>query len=279
MREFVSFTAYASDRPSARPTTQWQEIASAALRPYGPKEINPSPYGMVISFEFDYYPEGLDAVVGQLRRQHISASFSVRHQYTAAERRAAELLILGGEGVVNSVEGTLHLQYVSICPFCDCRTNDWRFEPLRIAQQPQGAVLACVDHWPLVCSADLAQALRQAEVTGLELVPVGPDRPVQWYGVRATNRLPPVAIPPTRLSRDRDLTPQCAADHLWDSSTSSQLAYRRQDLAAADFNHTYEYVGDRRCASAYIVISQRVYRLLREAGVKRLSCAPIRIVD
>ena len=279
MREFVSFTAYASDRPSARPTTQWQEIASAALRPYGPKEINPSPYGMVISFEFDYYPEGLDAVVGQLRRQHISASFSVRHQYTAAERRAAELLILGGEGVVNSVEGTLRWEEVSICPFCDCRTDDWQFEPLRIVEQPQGAVLACVGHWPLVCSAELAAALRQAEVTGLELVPVGPDRPVQWYGMRATHQLPPVAVPPTRLPRDRDLTPQCAADHLWKGSDSSQLAYRRQELDLADFNHTYEYSGDRHSAIRYVVISQRVYGLLRELVVKRLSCAPIRFVD
>ena len=154
-----------------------------------------------------------------------------------------------------------------------------RFAPLRIVEQPQGAELACVDHWPLVVSAELAQALQEAQVTGLELVPVGPDRPVRWYGVRVTHRLPPVAIPPTRLPRDQALTPQCAADHLWKGSDSSQWVYRRQGLAAADFNHTYEYVGDRRTAIRYKVISQRVYRLLREVGVKRLSCAPIRIVD
>ena len=180
---------------------------------------------------------------------------------------------------MSSVEGTLRWQEVAICPFCDCRTDDWQFEPLRIVEQPQGAVLARVDHWPLVCSADLAQALRQAQVTGLELVPVGPDRPVQWYDMRATHRLPPVAIPPTRLPRDRDLTPQCAADHLWEGSDSSQLAYRRQALDPADFNHTYEYSGDRHSAIRYVVISQRVYGLLREVGVQRLSCEPIRLVD
>ena len=252
----------------------------AALQPFGPAKITPSPYGnRAIEFEFDYYPEGLDAVVDQLRQQGINASFSVRRVYTAAERRQAELLILGPGVGVRSVEDTLPWEDVSICPFCASRTADWQFELLRIVEQPQGAVLACVDHWPLVCSAELAQALREAEVTGLALVPVGPDRPVQWYGVRATHRLPPVAIPPTRLSRAQALTPQCAADHLWDSSTHSQLAYRRQELAAADFNLTYEYVGDRRSASAYVVISQRVYRLLREVGVKRLSCSPIRPVD
>ena len=278
MREFVSFTVHDRDQPDAQATPQWQEIATAALRPYGPKAINPAPYGTIMSFEFDYYPAGLDAVVDQLRRQHISASFKVRQEYTAAERHAAELLILGG-AIVSSVEDTLHRQYVSICPFCDCRTADWQFEPLQIVERPQGAMFASVDHWPLVGSAELAQALREAQVTGLELVPVGPDRPVQWYGMRATHRLPPVAIPPTRLPRDQDLTPQCAADHLWDGFSSSQWAYRRQELAVADFNHTYEYVGDRRTAIRYEVISQRVYGLLRELGVKRLDCDPIRIVD
>ena len=48
---------------------------------------------------------------------------------------------------------------------------------------------------------------------------------------------------------------------------------------AADFNRTYEYFGDLRSAVTYVVISQRVYRLLREVGVKRLDCEPIRIVD
>ena len=172
----------------------------AALQLFGPTKIT-SPYGdRGIEFEFDYYPEGLDAVVDQLRHQGISASFTVRRQYTTADRRRAELLILGGEGVVSSVPGTLRWQEVSICPFCDCRTDDWQFEPLEIVEQPQGAMFACVDHYPLVASAELAQVLQEAQVTGLELVPVGPDRPAQWYGVRVTHRLPPVAIPPTRLS-------------------------------------------------------------------------------
>ncbi len=275
MREIVIFDTTVGRQQPPR----WQDIAMAALQLFGPAKIT-SPYGdRGIEFEFDYYPEGLDAVVDELRQQGISASFSARQQYTAAERRQAELLILGGGRIVRSVGDTLHRQYVSICPFCDCRTADWQFAPLRIVEQPQGAMFARVDHWPLVCSAELAQALQEAQVTGLELVPVGPDRPAQWYGVRATHRLPPLAIPPTRLSPNRGLTPQCAPDHLWSGLKHSQLTYRRQDLVAADFNRTYEYFGDLRSAVTYVVISQRVYRLLREVGVKRLSCEPIRIVD
>ena len=275
MREIVHFTVAVEDRSPPN----WQDIAMAALQPFGPTDIDSSPFGQVIEFEFDYYPEGLDAVVAHLKGQQIHASFSVRRQYTAADRRRAELLILGGEGVVSSVPGTLRWQEVSICPFCDCRTEDWQFAPLRIVEQPQGAMFACVDHYPLVASAELAQALQEAQVTGLELVPVGPDRPTWWYGLRVTHRLPPVAIPPTRLSPNRGPTPQCAPDHLWSGMKHSQLTYRREGLAAADFNVTYEYFGGMNGAAPYEVISQRVYHLLREVGVKRLSCSPIRIVD
>ena len=275
MREFVHFTVTVEDRSPPH----WQDIALAALQPYGPTDIDPGPFGPVIEFEFDYYPEGLDAVVAHLKGQQIHASFRVRRQYTAADRRQAELLILGGGRIVRSVEGTLRWEEVSICPYCACRTDDWQFAPLQIVEQPQGAMFARVDHYPLVVSAELAQALQEAQVTGLELVPVGPDLPAQWYGMRVTHRLPPVAIPPTRLSPHRGPTPQCAPDHLWDGFTHSQLTYRREDLAAADFNVTYEYFGSMHSASPYEVISQRMYRLLREVGVKRLSCAPIRIVD
>lgn len=228
-----------------------------------------------MSFEFDYYPEGLETVVAHLKHQQIHALFTVRRQYTAADRRKAELLILGPGVGVSSVEGKLRWEDVSICPFCASCTADWQFELLRIVEQPQGAALAVVDHWPRVVSTEVAQALRQAEVSGLELVPVGPDRPVQWYGLRATHRLPPVAVPPTRLPPNPvGPTSQCAADHLWSGLTRSQLAYRRQGLAAADFNVTYEYFGGMETATPHIVISQRVYGLLRELGIKRLAVSP-----
>ena len=211
------------------------------LRLFGGTDYDPRSSGISTS-----------AVVAHLKGQQIHALFAVRRQYTAADRRKAELLILGPGVDVHSVEGTLRWEDVSICPFCDSRTADWQFGLLRIVEQPQGAAPAVVDHWPRVVSTEVAQVLRQAGVTGLELAPVGPVRPVQWYGVRATHRLPPVAVPPTRL-RANPLGPtsQCATDHLWGGLTRSQLAYRRQDLAAADFNVTYEYFGDMHTATPH----------------------------
>ena len=189
------------------------------------------------------------------------------------------MLILGGEGVVSSVEGTLRWEEVSICPFCDCRTEDWQFEPLQIVEQPRARCSPAwiTTHWSPVRS--WRRPCKRPRSRAWSWCRWGPDRPAQWYGVRVTHRLPPVAIPPTRLSLDRGPTPQCAPDHLWDGFTHSQLTYRRQDLGAADFNHTYEYFGGVETAVRLLVISQRVYRLFGEVGVKRRNGYPVEVVD
>lgn len=280
MREFVEFFADGDSEVGAPPG--WPELAVAALRPLGPKVIKPwpipDPPPLQLCFEFDYYPEELQTIEAQLRRQGLSVDYWVRCEYTAAEVRQAELLVAGPGRVLTSVEDTLHWEDVTVCRSCGTRTAHWQYESLQIVEPPQGAELANVDHWPLVCSAELAQALREARVTGLALVPVGPDRPVQWYGLLTTHELPPLASPPTRLVPNPARTPQCLAHHLWSSNTSP-LAYRRRELGAADFNHTYEYYGGVETAVRLLVISQRVYRLFGEVGVKRRNGYPVEVVD
>ena len=218
MREIVIFgTSVGRQQPP-----HWQDIALAALQPFGPAKITPSSYGdRAIEFEFDYYPEGLDAVVDQLRRQGISSLFTVHRQYTAAERRQAELLILGGGRIVRSVGDTLRAggglgsalsatgaQRTGSSSHCRSRSS------------PRAAMFALVDHWsgwsPSVrlAGAGLASA---AEVTGLELVPVGPERSGAVVRHAVTHRLPPLAIPPNSPVPGRcGLTPRCAPNHLWD---------------------------------------------------------------
>ena len=202
MREFVEFIAYGEYGKVGSPPG-WPEIAVAALRPLGPKVIKPwpipDPPPLQVCFEFDFYPEGLETIEAQLRRQGLSVDYYVRCEYTAAEVRQAELLLSDAGRVVTSVEDTLHWEDITVCRSCGTRTAHWQYESLQIVEPPQGAELARVDHWPLVCSAELAQALREARVTGLALVPVGPDWPVQWYGLLTTHELPPGQPPdPTR---------------------------------------------------------------------------------
>ena len=280
MREFVEFVAFGEYGKVGSPPG-WPEIAVAALRPLGPTVIDPWPipdlWPHSVKFEFDFYPEELQTIEAQLRRQGLSVHYWVRCEYTAAEVRQAELLVTGPGRVLTSVEDTLHWEDVTVCRSCGTRTAHWQFAQLRIQEPPQGAELACVDHWPLVCSAELARALREARVTGLALVPVGPDWPVQWYGLCTTHELPPVVTSPTRRVPNPVRTPQCLANHLWDAVTS--LVYRRRELGAADFNHTYEYFGGDETASRLLVVSQRVYRLFGEVGFKGRNGYPVEVVD
>ena len=186
------------------PPPQWQDIALAAhCGPTGPKKSTLSPNGRVIKFEFDYYPEGLEAISAQLKRQHIRhlASMSAS-QCTTAERRQAELLILGGRSGRElgrghaALGGRLDLPLLCLPVQQTGSSSHYRSSSSRRVR--------C---WPVWITGQWwsartwRQTLRQAGVTGLELVPVGPDRPVQWYGVAgATHRLPSRGCPPNPLA-------------------------------------------------------------------------------
>ena len=257
---------------------RWQDIASAAVAPLGPKERELAPSGRVLTFVFEGYPDGLEVLRPALRSHRISTSLWVRREFTNEDRLSAEYLILGTEGVVKSVEGTLQWEDVSVCTHCACLETRWDLEPLGIAEQPQEEVLTSVDWHPMVVSKELARSLERANFSGLELLPVGPDRPAQWYGLQPTHILPSVAVPPTRLPRSPSSTPQCAANHLWDGLTHSQLSYRRSEFIAADFNQSYELFGDISTAQRTVVVSQQVYSLLVERGVKQLDCEPVQVI-
>ena len=128
MREFVEFIAYGEYGKVGSPPG-WPEIAVAALRPLGPKVIDPWPHS--VKFEFDFYPEGLETVEAQLRRQGLSVHFNVRGEYTAAEVRQAELLVSDAGRVVTSVEDTLHWEDVTVCRSCGTRTAHWQYARCR----------------------------------------------------------------------------------------------------------------------------------------------------
>jgi hypothetical protein len=56
--------------------------------------------------------------------------------------------------------------------------------------------------------------------------------------------------------------------------------YARSVLKVAkDFNYTVERFGELRVAHPMIIITQRVYRLLREYNVKNWAAVPVYLVD
>ncbi|MFZ1238204.1 MAG: hypothetical protein WAV74_22920 [Anaerolineae bacterium] len=145
-----------------------------------------------------------------------------------------------------------------------------------------------------ILSERVGRLLQEHDLAGFEL------RPVQHYRkpyqneptlsqLVVTNVLPPMAAPPTEFEQLLDCT-VCGHKsrylkhtHWWGKiqyREDTDIYYRRSILAAIkDFNHTAEYFGELRVAHPYVIITQRVYRLLRERRVKNWTVAPVHLVE
>ena len=292
MKRIVKLWVTAGDLVKRLPN--WLEVARAAVQPLGPIDETILPAG--VHFTFDYRPETLDEVKKQLRVYGFDPDSAERRQYTPKELLSAEFLSVGIEAVAHSVskrvgeeewEPTLRWDWELLCPYCDFFIEWWHLDALRIKTAPEGYQLARVDWTSLkVVSALLAEALR-GSYSGLELVPVKGQEPSAWYVIRATHILPAMVVPPTRMNRSDRATPQCVLDHAW-SNPDSEFFYRREGFKAMDFNYVYEIFGgttraaDGSIAGAtgrYLVISSRVYQLLRQLKVPKLVYEPIRFME
>ena len=130
MREFVEFVAYGERMVRIGSPPGWPETSPwRRCVPSAPKSLIDAwpvpdswPHGVTIRIRL--LPGGFRDDPGPAPAppqgpQQITCLVQVRCEYTAAERRRAELLILGGGRIVSSVEGTLRWEEVSICPFCE----------------------------------------------------------------------------------------------------------------------------------------------------------------
>lgn len=254
----------------------WRTVARAALDPFQPLEVQTYPFGF--RFIFGDYPETIEQVRAFLKARGIDTSLSVKREYSDEELLAAEFLDFGTEAVVKSVAGTLRWDLVLMCPHCKFQEIRWDLQKLRIKDKAEAYKLARVDWHPEVVSAPLAEAIRLAGFTGLELVPVGEDIPPAWFGLQVIRILPPMQSPPTRLRWLLGTTSLCERNHNLERP-HSEFYYRRTGFEALDFNHTYEVFGSSGAGARAVVISNRVYRLLVELGVKQLACEPIRFIE
>ncbi len=293
MKRIVTLWVTAGDLVKRMPN--WLEVAREVAKPLAPVDEIVYPAG--VHFVFHGRPEGIEQVQDRLRAHGFRIRVIEQRKYTGRELLSAKFLVVRIEAVVDSVskkvgerqwEGTLRWEWELHCPHCDFFVERWDLDALRIKTVPKGYQLARVD-WsgPEVVSAPLAEALRRAAFSGLELVPVKGQDPPAWYVLQATCILPPMAVPPTRMKRDGTVTPKCALDHGW-SNPDSAFFYRQEGFEALDFNYTYEIFGgttrseDGSIAGStgrYLVISNLAYQLLVELGVKKLVCEPIQLLE
>jgi hypothetical protein len=145
----------------------------------------------------------------------------------------------------------------------------------------------------IILSARLARMLQEAGFTGFTLRPVWDYRkPYQGepklYQLVVTNVLPPMASPPTEFEQEQRCevcgtqTQYLKHTHFWGRIQyyeETDIYYAREVLEqAADFNATYERIGGLPDGHPLVLISQRVYRWLKEQGIKGWSARPVYLV-
>ena len=146
----------------------------------------------------------------------------------------------------------------------------------------------------VIFSARLAQRLQEAGFTGFTLRPVWDYRkPYQGepklYQLVVTNILPPMASPPTEFEQAQHCevcgtkTQYLKHTHFWGRIQyyeETDIYYAREVLEqAADFNATYERIGGLPDGHPLVLISQRVYRWLKEQRIKGWSARPVYLVE
>lgn len=272
MRETVTFNVSVGLDFSG----DWQSLAKEMVRPLQPIEVREGEF--LYGFIFDRYPAGIEEIAARLQGERISTSIWVSRTYTKQERLAAEYLVLDHLGQLNARGRSLTKHTEPVCAHCGFVETVWHYESLQIREQPKGYRLAWVDYNVEVMSRLLVEELWAMDVTGLVAPPVGGEEPADWYGIRSDHILPPVQIPPTRLTFASYRTEDCAPNH-GVARLDSQLYYRRADFKAMDFNYAYELQADKWRGVRTIVISQRVYHKLVELRVRGLQCEPIGFVE
>lgn len=146
----------------------------------------------------------------------------------------------------------------------------------------------------IILSPRLARMLQEAGFTGFTLRPVWHHRrPHQGepplYQLVVTNVLLPMASPPTEFELERRCE-ACGTEtkfikhtHWWGRIQyyeEMEIHYPKSVLeGVADFNATWEKIGELPSWSRLVIITPRVYGWLKEQGIKGWSAEPVVVVE
>jgi|GEM_PF-6900546 len=176
-----------------------------------------------------------------------------------------------------------------------CRAQLEQVRDLALNKSKMGRrELSLTYSFEIILSEHLAQCFREAGLTGFALRPVQHYRkpyanePV-LYQLVVTHTLPPMASPPTEFERVQ----QCSVcgtttrylkhTHFWGQIQyyeDTDMYYLPEVLGdMQDFNRTAELFGDLPDGHPLVLISQRVYRLLREQRVKGWEVVPVYLTE
>lgn len=232
----------------------------------------------------------------------VSSHVRVERLYTEKELDAAPLLLwrITSEAIQDDYYGLYPGRdkkgvgdYVRRCEVCGAPLEQIRDMLLNTRRMPKGG-LSLTYGFEIILAPWLARALQEAGFTGFTLRPAWHyTRPHQGepplYQLVVTHTLPPMASPPTEFENVQHCD-VCGTTsrflkntHYWGKIRyyeETDIYYTREAFAQAqDFNRTAELFGVLRVAKPYVLISQRVYRWLREHKIRGWKVVPVYEVE
>jgi hypothetical protein len=216
--------------------------------------------------------------------------------FTTAELEAAPLLWL----IIRTMEhgsGGPHYgtQYdlSKACPSCGTgaiQTSSLRLNPSQIPNK--GAILQTFDHDRLI-SSELAQALKEAKITGLTLRTAQSSKDLidlRWVQLLPNVELPPMASESRGIFRENPCR-RCARDgYFHDVHAPTEIKYDSIHVVPdklPDAVHTYEYFGNSKLrlpfkesylAQPLLLVKPKIFGIFRQHGVRGIEFAPVDII-
>ena len=285
------------------PDKQAQEKAQVAtlLREIGREKLyNPEKHWYPV--DVDVRSRAFEILIKAAQESDLVRLIRIERVYSSEELQAAPLLEwrLTNQAIEDDYY-TLHFKegqakgiapYARDCPSCRAHLEQVRdiWVDTRLMGQRD---LSLTYSFEIILSARLARMLQEAGFTGFTLRPVWDYRKPyqgepQLYQLVVTNVLPPMASPPTEFEQEQRCE-VCGTEsrflkhtHFWGRIQyyeETDIYYAREVLEqATDFNITSERFGVLSASHPLVIISQRVYRWLKEQGIKGWSARPVYLV-
>lgn len=240
-------------------------------------------------------------VLYRLLRQHGEEWFEYRQDvHTDEELARARLIVLQTKNdheVFGGPRIGTRYDMTEACPVCGAGA---RQKSAQMIQAKDVLLLkrsraASTYYDDILVNEKLAEQLAASEVRGLsfrEVVAVKKDRSrtkLSWKQLCARHTLPPMSVRSTGIER-REECPRCGRSGFFTKlEDPPRLVYRARDVEEAeDVNVTWEWFGDwsfdgkvseALFAYPWMLVSPKVWRIFRDAGVTAYRYLPIRVDD
>lgn len=204
-------------------------------------------------------------------------------KYTKDELQNAEVLRLTITSHFEPSGEECGTVYETMCNHCNWgrQVSDLILDLRRIPQHKDISETVAWVEW--VVSSKFVQTFAENRLTGAEFLPVfdlrNPTKQAkEWYQLRVTGRAGKVAEP-TKVGRDpfspSQVSWRCPLGHSVAAEFLSEIYLRRNEWDGSDIAITSALFGQGRNLlrpTPLIVISQRMYHALRDAGLKGYTC-------